>query len=84
MRAETEARLGVLGGAATVECGGSLRPGRTGKNEMAPVGAGGGRNAPTGADRQGRSRSFEVRASPEMRPGSHDWAATPQASPSHM
>ena len=58
MRAETEARLGVLGGAATVECGGSLRPGRTGKNEMAPVGAGGGRNAPTGADRQGRSRSY--------------------------
>ena len=27
---------------------------------------------------------FEVRASPEMRPGSHvDWAATPQASLSH-
>jgi hypothetical protein len=27
---------------------------------------------------------LEVRASPEMRPGSHDWAATPQASLSHM
>jgi hypothetical protein len=27
----------------------------------------------------------EVRASPEMRPGSHDdWAATPQASLSHL
>jgi hypothetical protein len=38
-------------------------------------------DAPAGAkDRQGRGRST-VRASPEMKPGSHrdDWAATPQA-----
>jgi hypothetical protein len=35
---------------------------------MAPAGAGGGRNTPAGADRQGRSRSTG-RVSPEMRPG---------------
>jgi len=40
-------RLGVLpGGAAMRE-----------KKMMTPVDAGGGRNAPTGVDRQGRSRS---------------------------
>jgi hypothetical protein len=31
----------------------------------------------------GSEPALEVRASPEMRPGSHDWAATPQASLSH-
>ena len=36
--------------------------------KMAPASAGGGRNAPAGADRQGRSRS-SGRVSPEMRPG---------------
>jgi hypothetical protein len=40
---------------------------------------------PRGLDRQGRGRS-QVRASPEMRPGSHhsDWAATPQAAPQSL
>src|ERR1700677_615739 len=43
---------------------------------MTPAGAGGGRDAPARVDRQGRSRSG-IRASPEMRPGSHvDWVAT--------
>ena len=36
--------------------------------KVAPASAGGGRNAPAGADRQGRSRS-SGRVSPEMRPG---------------
>jgi hypothetical protein len=55
------------------------------RHENAPVGAGGGRDAPTGADRQGRGRS-NARASPEMRPGSHhdDWAATPKRHPVTM
>jgi hypothetical protein len=62
----------------------AIRPTPIPGHESAPVGAGGGRDAPTGADRQGRGRS-KARASPEMRPGSHhdDWAATPQAAPSH-
>jgi hypothetical protein len=38
------------------------------ETKVAPAGAGGGRNAPAGADRQGRSRSGG-RVSPEMRPG---------------
>src|SRR5579859_3119782 len=36
--------------------------------KMAPASAGGGQDAPAGADRQGRSRS-SGRVSPEMRPG---------------
>ncbi len=36
---------------------GSARRGKAGQREMTPVGAGGGRDAPTGVDRQGRSRS---------------------------
>ena len=79
--AETQAatRLGRLG---LRRCG-VLRLWLRSRNEMAPAGAGGGRDAPAGpAGRVGAGH--EVRASPEMRPGSHDdWAATPQASLSH-
>ena len=47
--------------------GAVLAPGGA-RMKMAPASAGGGRNAPAGADRQGRSRS-SGRVSPEMRPG---------------
>jgi len=51
---------------------------------MAPAGAGGGRDAPAGADRQGRSRSV-AGPPPRWGPNLHvDWGATPQAKPSHL
>jgi hypothetical protein len=63
---------GWLGTADAVrpEAGPRRRSGASGARarvKMAPASAGGGRNAPAGADRQGRSRSTG-RVSPEMRP----------------
>ena len=83
----TETRLGFAGlrlaghgrgpGAGETTDGGP-------KREMALAGAGGGRKCAHEGRPAGSEPAFEVRASPEMRPGSHDdWAATPQASLSH-
>jgi hypothetical protein len=49
---------------------------------MTPVSAGGGRDAPTGVDRQGRSRSgCPGLPRDEARLYHDDWAATPQSEP---